>query len=184
MGNATRSVFLPGLHWHQPRGEGKVPGGGGVHASNTVSTDTRVQGPCHHPVGWKPQLSFGLLWHHLMKTSLRYVDQWLLVPIQSQQESPIWGEVKKETLFRAKQLNHAIAWLWKQHSYRTAIGELWGQAPLELDSSAPCFALLWSAPPCSGDIFGVSALPWRGDVWFSKPEGSWLIWTEVPIPGS
>lgn len=45
------------------------------------------------------------------------VNQWSLVPIQCQQESPMWGTGKKETLFNADsltviQLNYEAAGLW------------------------------------------------------------------------
>ena len=40
----------------------------------------------------------------LTKSSIHDVNR-RLVPIQCQQESPIWGAVKEETVFNAKHLN-------------------------------------------------------------------------------
>ena len=73
-----------------------------------------------------------------------------MATIRCQQESSVWGVVKKETLFSAKQLNVI------QHSCENskAVREPWGQAPLQLDS----FALLLSGLLCSA--LGWSALCW------------------------
>ena len=76
--------------------------------------------------------------------------------IQYHQGSPIWGAVKKETLFTAKQLNCDLARLWKQHT----VEQLQGQAVLGPDPSPPrllCSAPCRSALCCTGLLCFVTA---------------------------
>lgn len=72
------------------------------------------------------------------------VNRWSLASIQCQRETPIWGTVKKETLFSA---NSSIG---IQHSCEAALGP----APLQRDSSAPSAPLL-SSVACSAPSWSV-----------------------------
>ena len=96
---------------------------------------------------------------------------------QCQEESPIWGAVKKETLFNAN--NSTV----KQYNCgnRRALRPLSSWTAL-LCSLPVCFALPWSALVCSGlcwfiplwwDIFGVSAQLEESEL--SEPEGRWHV---------
>lgn len=67
--------------------------------------------------------------------------------IQHKPESPIWGVVKKEMLFSANSSTMT------QHVCEKAVWWSWGQAPLQVDSSA-----LFLAGLLQQDIFSVSSL--------------------------
>ena len=85
--------------------------------------------PCQHLILWDFNFFLFDWWEG--------INQWSLVPIECQQESPIWGVVKKEPLFSVNssivlQCNYEIAELYNS----TAVRQPWGKAPLLLDSSA------------------------------------------------
>lgn len=120
---------------------------------------------CSSKNTWSKVFSCSVLACHLkisfMKLNLSGgVNQWLLAPVRCQQESPIWGAMKKETFFSANNsmwYNIAVEHLKsyssikKQHDYGTAC--LQG-GPLPLDSSVLLY-LLFSAS-FQKDVFGVS----------------------------
>ena len=63
----------------------------------------------------------------VMGVSHRWVNRWPLTPVHHQQESPVWGVVKKETVFSAKQLDYDTARLGngsivKQQGCEAALG--------------------------------------------------------------
>ena len=104
---------------------------------------------------------------------------WLLVPF--------WGVVKKETLFSA---NSSIV---VPHSPETSMvmRQPWGLAPsLARLLCSLLIYLQWSIPARHLWCFSGSAQqrkcnpqPWveKGSA-LPEPEGSWLIWAEVPAP--
>lgn len=96
-----------------------------------------------------------------------YVNHCLLVPIQHQQESPVWGAVKKETSFCANSsivIQHNwTARLWNssvvfQFNYEAAW--LWG-GPALLCAGLLCFGEI-SAP--AREMQSVLYLWWKGKV--------------------
>ena len=114
------------------------------------------------------------------------VNQWSLAPIQGQQGSPLWGVVKKETLFST------YSSLIMQHSCETSmvVGQSWAQPPQA--SSVPlCSGLCWSVPPllCSGEVPSISAQPgkcnirWKGNVHSQNQRGPGLRLRKDPKTG-
>ena len=85
------------------------------------------------------------------------VNWWLLVPAQCQQQSPIWGVVKKETLFST---NSSVI---MQHGCESALGPgpSWARQ-LSLDWSV----LVYSASLCTC----LSAPVWKASVLLFKIE--------------
>ena len=123
--------------------------------------------------------------HFLFWYLFSLVKQWWLPPSQSQQESPIWGVMKKENSFGSNSSMIIQCGLWKQHCCRTAWegscpplhnGRPWSQVPLHLHSSSmvlsalSCLSLVCAFmlhPPLSAlwDVFGASAI--AGETVFS-----------------
>lgn len=117
--------------------------------------------------------------------------------IQSQQESPMWGEVKEETLFSANisimmlsptalQFIYEIAWLWDHMATR----QPWLPGPSL--ARELCSTPLQSAPLCCSKMSSVSQLQPRKHSFQSlveregglyEPQGNWLIQREVLTPG-
>ena len=121
------------------------------------------------------------------------VNEWSLVQIQCQQEPPVWGVVRKETLFSAS--NATVT----QCSYEAALGS-GPPSARELCTGLLHFTLLhsWlvylSAVLCTArclqcfrssqgnTVYTHQHSVERGSA-LPNPEGSWLIQTEVPAPG-
>lgn len=123
------------------------------------------------------------------------VNQWSLAPIQCQHESPVWGVVKKETLFSANS-SVVIQFTWvlwysiaaKQHNWECGCEAVLGQSgpwarPFWLDSSA----LLCSVPArrfwCYSSSQGNAVFNlWKEKV-CSSSQRTADLYREVPIPG-
>lgn len=112
----------------------------------------------------------------------------VMASIQHQQESPIWGVVEKETLFRTKQLNCDTAPLWGSPGPGPSLARQLCSAPRW---SAPFWAsLLWSAlTPVWQDIFCVSVQLGKGKSWWegqvhaqSQRELTYIGRSPVPGP--
>ena len=122
-------------------------------------------------------------------TSLDSVNQWLLVPFQHQQKSPIWGAMKKETLFSTKQLNCDRAQLWRMHGCgiaqpwqqhchenSTAMRQPCGQVPLGLGPSPTrefCSAPCWPYLLCAS--LHCAVLVWSPLLW-AAPYCASFLW--------
>ena len=98
---------------------------------------------------------------------------WLLVPIQCQHKSPMWGAVRSKF-------------------YSVQNSQLWYSTAVELCSLLACCALWWLASWLHSRETSLVFQFGKGNRLHSsmererrpsKPVGSWLIWTEVPTSG-
>lgn len=156
---------------------------------------------CSSKNTWSKVFSCSVLACHLkisfMKLNLSGgVNQWLLAPVRCQQESPIWGAMKKETFFSANNsmwYNIAVEHLKsyssikKQHDYGNSMPTRWPSSVRQFCSAPPSLLrfiperCLWCLNSSWGNV--VFSLQGKGKVCSLSQRVSDL-YRERSLPGS